>query len=243
MSLSTFVRLPDVRDKLKPFRPARARKISRPLLVPPQSGNFMQVGSAFDYVLRRELHRRAPHAIAEWTAEESMQVSYPSPRIPWRLGETPWRLDEIPWQLGEEDVADLNALLSIVPWPELVHPEVVLLHPRFGKGSMLMDGAMGDLISGGLLVEVKVTNRSEVDGAHFDQLLGYFILSRFQCATDPLAPRIDRLGLYFARHGFLLSRPASDWTGHPDFLALEQWFLERALLGLDAMRAGDRAGD
>ncbi len=216
MSLTTFIGLPDVRDRLRPFRPALARKISRPLQVHPQSENFIPVDSAFDYLLRRELQRRAPHAIARWKIlEEGIEVTNALPCIPWRL--------------GKEDIADLDALLSIVPWHELVHPDVMVLNAAFGKASELIGGAEADLISGDLLVDIKVSNKSEMNGAHFDQLLGYFILSRFQCATDPLAPRIDRLGLYFARHGFLFSMPASDWTNRPDFLALEQWFLERAL--------------
>lgn len=70
MSLTSFIRLPDVRAKLGPLRPKTPRKISAPLKVEPRSNRHMLLGTAFDYLLRFELQRRAPHAVAErWIAE------------------------------------------------------------------------------------------------------------------------------------------------------------------------------
>jgi hypothetical protein len=72
MSLLSFVLKPEVRDKIKPLRPKLTRKIPAPLKVEPRSNNFAVVGMAFDYLLRFELQRRAPHAVAgRWTAESS----------------------------------------------------------------------------------------------------------------------------------------------------------------------------
>jgi hypothetical protein len=69
MSLSSFVRLPDVAEKLKPFRPPVRRIDARPK-VPRVSDNPQLVGTAFDYLLRFELQRQAPHAAEhEWVAE------------------------------------------------------------------------------------------------------------------------------------------------------------------------------
>jgi hypothetical protein len=69
MSLNTFVKLPEVREKLKPFRPKISR-FSVPLMVSPRSKRYMLVGRAFDYLLRFELQRRAPHAVSSpWVAE------------------------------------------------------------------------------------------------------------------------------------------------------------------------------
>jgi hypothetical protein len=70
MSLIGLLSLPDVRAKLKPLRPKLPRKIAAPLKVEPRSNRYGMVGTAFDYLLRFELHRRAPHAVAGvWVAE------------------------------------------------------------------------------------------------------------------------------------------------------------------------------
>lgn len=68
MSLVSFVELPDVAAKLKPFR-GTPQRAEAELLVP-SSGNPQLAGTAFDYLLRFELKRRAPHAKdRKWVAE------------------------------------------------------------------------------------------------------------------------------------------------------------------------------
>ena len=70
MSLTGLIAAPDVRNKLKPLRPKLPRKIRVPLKVEPRSKSYMVVGKAFDYLLRFELQRRAPHTVAKkWVAE------------------------------------------------------------------------------------------------------------------------------------------------------------------------------
>ncbi len=79
MSLTTFVDRRDVAKKLRRLQePARRRRtagrvrkkrITRadgqriPVKVEPRTKNYSLVGAAFDYLLRFELQRRAPHAI------------------------------------------------------------------------------------------------------------------------------------------------------------------------------------
>jgi hypothetical protein len=70
MSLTSFLNMPDVRARVAPLRPKMPRKFSVPLKVEPRSNRFMLVGTAFDYLLRFELQRLAPHAVSErWVAE------------------------------------------------------------------------------------------------------------------------------------------------------------------------------
>src|SRR5262245_47234060 len=70
MSLTSFLDLPDVKARVKPFRPKLPRKITVPLKVEPRSNRYMLVGTAFDYLLRFELQRLASHAVSErWVAE------------------------------------------------------------------------------------------------------------------------------------------------------------------------------
>jgi hypothetical protein len=64
MSLTSYVKLPEVRERLKPFRIKPPRSIGASLKVEPKTKNYGIIGRAFDYLLRFELQRRAPHAKA-----------------------------------------------------------------------------------------------------------------------------------------------------------------------------------
>ncbi len=104
----------------------------------------------------------------------------------------------------------------------------MLLNPVFAASSQLVGGADADLITGDLLVDIKTTKKSAIDVVHLDQLLGYLLLARKARSVDPTFPVVDRVGLYYSRHGHLWSVGASTWTSHPDFAATEQWFFQRA---------------
>src|SRR5262249_6872680 len=70
VSLSSFLKLTDVKTKLTSLRPKLPGKINAPLLVKLRSPRYVLVGTAFVYLLRFELHRRAPHATTKtWVAE------------------------------------------------------------------------------------------------------------------------------------------------------------------------------
>lgn len=74
MSLVTFIRLPDVAERLRPFRhPVRPHPL--PLRVPARFSDPALTGTAFDYLLRFELKRRVPHARDDaWVAEIVPQI-------------------------------------------------------------------------------------------------------------------------------------------------------------------------
>lgn len=291
MSLTSFVDMPDVRAKLKPLRPKLPRKLSAPVRVEPRSKRYMLVGTAFDYLLRFELQRRAPHAISErWVAEyapeiiwretdsasvgmdlmadaapeqymppeevakrartllenakaavaEYLKVKAPTAAMQAELAAhairlakldsvyRAWRLEPGFEEASPEDVQDLIDLLAIVPFDDLLHDKVLLLNPTFGQASHLVGGADTDLIAGDLLVDFKTTKIGKIDVENLDQILGYLLLARKQRSVDRGFPVINRLGLYFCRHGCLWSLEASAWTSNPEFPAIEQWFFQRA---------------
>lgn len=70
MSLTSFLDLPEVVDVVRPLRPKGRRTLDLPRRVDPRSSRTHVVGMAFDYLLRFELQRRAPHAVVRpWVAE------------------------------------------------------------------------------------------------------------------------------------------------------------------------------
>lgn len=69
MSLKQYVQNPEVKQHLKPLRPAGSRSIPAPLRVPPRSRQNDLLGTAFDYFLRFEIERRTSNVKSEdWVA-------------------------------------------------------------------------------------------------------------------------------------------------------------------------------
>lgn len=290
MSLSYFIDLPEVRGRLKALRPKFPRKLDIPPLVDRRSNRNQLIGTAFDYLLRFELHRRTPHATTKsWVAEhaswkildtingEVLQLATPEGPVPERL--TPRKARKLAQQASEvlqaakksvlayrrvkndpagrwpdlaahairlakldlvfrsgyldlsfpdaraDDVVELVDLLAIVPFDQLVHARVMHLNPVFGASSAV-GGADADLICGDMIVEVKTVSTAEVRADILDQLLGYMLLARQDAAT---IPEIRRLGIYFARHGYLWTIESSAWLDHPLFEETEAWFFQYAL--------------
>ena len=145
-----------------------------------------------------------------------------------RTGQCAARFDSMFEEPVTEDMEDLLTLLAIVPFDALLHDKVLLLNPVFEQTSRLVGGADADLIVGDMLVDLKATKSNEMDPIDLDQLLGYYFLARRQCQADPTFLTINRLAIYFARHGYLWTWDASTWTGHPQFAETEEWFFTRA---------------
>ncbi len=309
MSLTSFIQKADVKAKLKPLRPGPPRKIPAALAVEPRSKRNQMVGTAFDYLLRFELQRRAPHSVARcWTAEAAPDLIWKKTDRGGGWGLTlyrddrgvvsvardaqsataavkqesglaqgmadrarkvietaklahsaylktasPTRSDQADvaghairlakltalvasrWQgfdptfeeAAGEDVEDLLALLAIVPFNALLHDTTLLLNPVFKEASLLV-GSEADLISGDTLVDFKTTMKSSMTTENLDELFGYYLLARRQRQADPTFPAINRLALYFGRHGYLWAWDVSTWTGHPQFAETEEWFFNRA---------------
>ncbi len=120
------------------------------------------------------------------------------------------------------------ALLAIVPFEALLHPTTLVLNPSFGASSRLVGGADADLITGDLLVEIKTRQQAKVEAGDLDQLLAYFLLARRERLADASFPAINRVGVYFSRHGHLWKFDTAIWTAHAQFPELEEWFFVRA---------------
>ena len=113
-------------------------------------------------------------------------------------------------------------MLAVVPFGELVPNRRVLLNPTFGPASFVVGGADADLIVGDLLIDVKTTKQATVRADYLDQLLGYFLLARRARRSDKKFPSVRRLGLYFARRGFLWIVDSASWTENPAFRETEK---------------------
>ena len=125
------------------------------------------------------------------------------------------RLDPHFQEAAPEDVEDLLALLALVPWGELLHPETLRLNRTFDASSRLVGGADADLISGEMMVDFKTTKSAKMEAASLDQLLGYLLLARHCRREDGAFPVISRLGLYFVRARAAVDRGRCDLDDPP----------------------------
>jgi hypothetical protein len=73
MSIDALLRRPEVKEIFDPILPQSQIELGAELVIPPQSKSGSLVGTAFDYLVRFELQRRYPNAVArKWVAEEAL---------------------------------------------------------------------------------------------------------------------------------------------------------------------------
>ncbi|MBI1800010.1 MAG: hypothetical protein HYR71_00070 [Chloroflexi bacterium] len=75
--MTSFIRMPEVSAKFKPLRPELSRRIPVPIKAKSRTNHYALVGTAFDYLLRFELQRRALYAVSRpWIAEYVPDMIY-----------------------------------------------------------------------------------------------------------------------------------------------------------------------
>lgn len=130
--------------------------------------------------------------------------------------------------IDQEDILDLRNLINVVD-PNVFRTQGrVLLNPEFGPGTLLVKGADADLILDDLLIDVKTTKKLTLERKHFDQLLGYYILSEVERQFEPEIEPITRLGIYFSRYAYLYEFPVDQVINPKTFPQFVKWFEERA---------------
>lgn len=127
----------------------------------------------------------------------------------------------------DRDVEDLKALISLVDFDLFKAEKKIFLNPHFGDASNLVGGADADLIIDDLLIDIKVVKNLKFEREYFNQLLGYYLLSRIGGVNgNRRINPIKKIGVYFARHGklkiFTLEKIASD----KQFEEFQKWFVD-----------------
>ncbi|MGI0047742.1 MAG: hypothetical protein ACREBB_11235 [Nitrosotalea sp.] len=75
MSLTTFLKIPEVRERFKTDFPFETPTLSEILKASPLTKNYSIVGTAFDYLLRFHLKRINPKSISrKWVAESAVNI-------------------------------------------------------------------------------------------------------------------------------------------------------------------------
>lgn len=171
--------------------------------------------------------------VTEELLESTLNLAYLE--VVYRTGEIPPNFGEI----DEKDIEDLRNLLSIVKPKLFTVRKYAILNPDFGLGSALVGGADADLIIDDVLIEIKTTTSGEVKPEYIYQLVGYYILSKIDPdhlnweirRFYPGEVDIKRVGIYFSRHGELVTFDVKDLVSDEsidflvEFFKLGEWDL------------------
>jgi len=131
--------------------------------------------------------------------------------------------------INENDVTDLENLINLVNPGKFATKNICLLNPTFGKTSNLVGGADADLFIDGTLIDIKTTKYLKFDRLMFNQLVGYYFLHKIGGIGDlPGKHEINKLGIYYSRHGELFTFDTKDLMLENDVTQFLNWFKSEA---------------
>lgn len=266
MSLTSFLAIPEIRQRFVSEFPMPESDLSAPMLAPPITRNYPLVGTAFDYLMRFYLERLNPGSVTKrWVAEDAVELTRDDPKLfkkthsilsqaktiysdyikNGKLGDNVIKvairlahLDPI-YRAGiidpnledvdDGDIEDLKNLIRIVR-PELFRAkDICALNPTFGEASMLVGGADADLLIDSRLIDIKTTKNLKFTREQFNQLIGYYILSKIGWIDNvPDYMEIFEIGVYYSRHGLIHTIPASIIEEKPNIDDFISWFKKKA---------------
>ena len=127
------------------------------------------------------------------------------------------------------DIEDLKNLINAMDPAIFTAKKICILNPTFGEGSHLVSGADGDFLIDKTLVDIKTTKNLQLKPDHFYQLIGYYILSEIGGIDNaPSGLKIEKVGIYFSRHGFLYTLPIKPIIEQVNFPKFVDWFKKLA---------------
>ncbi len=130
----------------------------------------------------------------------------------------------------KNDMEDLRQLISIIN-PNLFKADhTCVLNPNFGPKAAKLMSAAGDIVIDNILIDIKTYKDLKVDRKIFNQLIGYYTLYRIGGIQGmPSNNQINKLGVYFSRHGYLHTYRVEDLINESTYLDFIAWFKKRAL--------------
>ncbi|MBE7480633.1 MAG: hypothetical protein HS104_11710 [Polyangiaceae bacterium] len=187
--------------------------------------------------------RKVEAAIRDARAFTKRYVRNPSPRSPTKLKLAAHafrlaRLDAI-YRAGRHDklfvkpkasdLEEIVTMLDAVPWASFKKRRTCL-NPTFGEFSQAVGGADADVITGDMLLDIKVKQDAIIDKADIRQVVGYLLLARAARRSGAKLPELKTIGIYFARHSHLWTASVAEMVAKSEFAEVEAWFIERVMV-------------
>jgi len=123
------------------------------------------------------------------------------------------------------DVIDLQNLYSALNIEDFKVKKFCFLNPHFERASVIVGGADADIILDDTLIEIKVTKELKLERDYLNQLIGYYVLALIGGINGiHQGTTIKKVGVYFARHGFLWTVPLDELGNAGKFNSFKSWF-------------------
>ncbi len=132
--------------------------------------------------------------------------------------------------LEQDDAAapEIVEMLKLVPFERWAAEKPLLLNPTFGEASRAIGGADCDLIVGNRLIELKTLKDATLERVTIRELTVYLMLAEAARAAGEPFPKIEYVGVYFARHGHYWEMPTAPILSHPEFAAVRERIMNYA---------------
>ena len=128
-----------------------------------------------------------------------------------------------------DDILELRELLKKVDRALFAPKKALLLNPTFGLGAFLIGGADCDLVRDDCLIDIKTTKDRRLTWETFNQLCGYYLLSRFDRIDQaPKSLRIRKIAVYWSRYGVLDEWLTGDIANESSWAVMENRFRKLA---------------
>lgn len=140
-------------------------------------------------------------------------------------------LDRNIGKVDKRDILDLKSMLSIIPKNIFTAKSICLLNPTFGDASRLIGGADADVAIDNRIIDIKTTKKCEFYRDKFNQIIGYYILSRIGGIGENHqvdASDIEEIGVYFSRFGECCLFNVDNIINQDTISAFMDWFKNRA---------------
>ena len=97
-----------------------------------------------------------------------------------------------------DDIRDLRGILRVAESRFALPSRSCYLNPTFGDASSLVGGADADIVIDGALIDIKTTRRLGFGQEMYNQLVGYYILSRLGRLNGRDKAELTSVGVYYA---------------------------------------------
>ena len=153
---------------------------------------------------------------------QTLRMSYIDPILRAGTG-----IEYIGLDADKADIEDIRKQYYLIDKKLFTSKEICLLNPSFGEASRLVGGADADFLIDDKLIDIKTTKNLEFRLNDFCQIIGYFLLHKISGIDEDKSIKINQLGIYYSRYGYLFSFNIADIISNKSLDSFTKYFENR----------------